>query len=527
MSDISKYERELISRESSDKPAHALEERPRHEKRRERNIKQFDEEYKEALKKAANTDMLLQEEAGYLEAEGMEKTFRYKQEDIADAVDLATSNKKFSLKLTDFGPYTLDYTRNGRDLVIAGKKGHVAAFDWRLGSLHCELNLNETVHDVKYLHNNQFFATAQKKFVFIYDKKGTEIHKLKDHQNQTMLDFLPYHFLLASAGNSSYLKYTDTSTGQLVSELPTKLGPTVSMAHNPWNAVMHLGHGNGQVTLWAPKMKQPLVKIQNSRGPVRSLAINRNGNYMACLGTDKTVKIWDIRKFEELDTYYTPTQANDVTISDTGLLSVSWGPHVTIWKDVFKSHQDAPYMTHLIPSSQIQRAKFVPFEDILGVGHSKGIDSLIIPGAGESNYDAMELNPFETANMRKEGEIKSLLNKLQPDMITLDPNVIGNIKRDDVRLSKEEEKELYADKPGEVSEDEDEPLKDYVKTKKSLQKFKKKKGKFEVELRKHRKDRVQGNLESQHAASEDSGVTKRKVHPTKRNKLDSALSRFN
>lgn len=518
MSDLSRFERELTSTEGK-LPVHALDGK-KNDSRRQRHVKKFDEDYKEALKKAANTDMLLQEEAGFLEAEGMEKTFRYKQEDIAEAVDLSTSNKKFKLTLPDFGPYTLDYTRNGRDLVIAGKKGHVAAFDWRLGTLHCELNLNETIHDVKYLHNNQFFATAQKKFVFIYDKKGTEIHKLKDHQNQTLLDFLPYHFLLASAGNSSYLKYTDTSTGKLVSELPTKLGPTVSMAQNPWNAVMHLGHTNGQVTLWAPKMKQPLVKLQSSRGPIRSLAINRNGNYMACVGTDKTVKIWDVRKFEELDTYYTPTQANNVTISDTGLLSVSWGPHVTIWKDTFKTHQDAPYMTHLIPSSQIQRAKFVPFEDILGVGHNKGIESLIIPGAGESNYDAMELNPFETSNMRKEGEIKSLLNKLQPDMITLDPNVIGNINRGDLqeKLSTEDQKEIFADKPGEISEDEDAPLKDFVKTKKALKKFKKKKGKYEVADRAKRIERVQDNQSSR--------VQKQNVHPTKRN-LDSALSRFN
>lgn len=516
MSDLTKFERELVSQEGTT-PKHALEQ-SKGNVRRQRKVKKFDDDYKEALQKAANTDMLLQEEAGYLEAEGMEKTFRYKQEDIAEAVDLATSNKKFALKLPDFGPYTLDYTRNGRDLVIGGRKGHVAAFDWRLGTLHCELNLNETVHDVKYLHNNQFFATAQKKFVFIYDKKGTEIHKLSDHQNQTMLEFLPYHFLLASSGNSSYLKYTDTSTGHLVSELATKLGPTVSMAQNPWNAVVHLGHNNGQVTLWAPKMKQPLVKLQNSRGPVRSIAINRNGNYMAAVGTDKTVKVWDIRKFEELDTYYTPTQANDVTISDTGLMCVSWGPHVTVWKDVFKSHQETPYMTHLIPSSRIQRAKFVPFEDILGVGHAKGVESLIIPGSGESNYDAMELNPFETSNMRKEGEVKALLNKLQPDMITLDPNIIGNIRRDDTpKLTEDEQKEIFADKPGEVSEDEDAPLKDFVKTKRSLQKFKKKKGQYEVMNHARRVEQARNR--------EADRVTKQKVHPTKR-RLDSALSRF-
>jgi hypothetical protein len=33
----------------------------------------------------------------------------------------------------------------GRDLLLAGRKGHVATMDWREGKLGCELQLNETV----------------------------------------------------------------------------------------------------------------------------------------------------------------------------------------------------------------------------------------------------------------------------------------------------------------------------------------------------------------------------------------------
>ncbi|ODV59237.1 Utp7p [Ascoidea rubescens DSM 1968] len=387
--------------------------------------------------------LLLTEEAGYLEAEGLEKTYNFTQKEIKENVDVGTANKAFALKLNEFGPYTLDYTTNGRKLLIGGKKGHVASMDWRQGTLDCELHLNETVNAVKYFHNEQYFAVAQKKYTFVYNKEGVELHRLSQHIEATSLDFLPYHFLLVSAGNTGFLKYHDVSTGEMVSEFRTKLGPTVSMRQNPWNAVINLGHANGQVTLWIPNSSTPVAKLQVCRGPVRSLAVSRDGRYMACSGADKSLKIWDIRKLsnlKEMESYYTPTPANSLDISDTGLLSIGWGPHVTVWKDILKTRQKSPYMNHLIPGSQIQTVRYVPFEDILGVGHNDGISSLIIPGSGEANFDALEANPYETSEQRKDKEVTSLLNKLSPDLIAYDPfslGLVGKKARDTIKLKKD------------------------------------------------------------------------------------------
>jgi len=44
----------------------------------------------------------------------MEKTYRFKQAEIAKNVDVSSSSKFFSLKLEQFGPYYMNYTRNGR-----------------------------------------------------------------------------------------------------------------------------------------------------------------------------------------------------------------------------------------------------------------------------------------------------------------------------------------------------------------------------------------------------------------------------
>lgn len=42
-------------------------------------------------------------------------------------------------------------------------------------------------------------------------------------------------------------------------------------------------------------------------------------------------------------------------------------------------HKQKPYLKH-VANGQISGLKFCPFEDILGVGTSKGFDSVIVPG---------------------------------------------------------------------------------------------------------------------------------------------------
>ncbi|KAI0392663.1 WD40-repeat-containing domain protein [Xylariaceae sp. FL0594] len=410
------------------------------DKKLRRNLKALESKYKAAALKAKDAEILLEETAGYLEPETeLERTYKVRQEEIQESVSIATAQKRFDLNLNQLGPYVFDYSRNGRDLLLGGRKGHIASMDWRQGKLNCEFQVNEIVRDVRWLHTNQYMAVAQKKNVYIYDGNGVELHCLNQHREVSHLEFLPYHFLLATLGASGFLKYQDVSTGQLVSEIATKLGPPASLAQNPYNAVLHTGHNNGQIQLWSPSCSSsngPLVKLLAHKGPVRSISIDRGfckGRYMVSTGQDCKMNVWDIRQFRVVNEYFTRQPAASVAISDRGVTAVGWGTHTTMWKGLFTKHVDeqtkvqSPYLTWGGEGRRVERVRWCPLEDVLGIGHDEGFSSIIVPGAGEPNMDVMEINPFETVKERQDNEVKSLLNKLQPEMIALDPTFIGNL----------------------------------------------------------------------------------------------------
>jgi U3 small nucleolar RNA-associated protein 7 len=261
------------------------------DKKLKASIQHQEKLYSSAALEATRAELLLTEEAGYLEASGMEKTYKYTQAEISKHVDVNTSSKMFSLKLDTFGPYMLDYTRSGRHLALAGAKGHIALVDAYEQDLVTEFNVRETIRDIQWLHNESMFAVAQKKYVYIYDNSGMEIHCLRDHSHINRMDYLPYHFLLAMVGRAGMLHYRDTSTGQIVATHRTKLGPCDCLKQNSNNGIINLGHANGTVTLWSPNVSTPLVKLLAHRGPVRALDVDKGGNYLVTAGEDQRLSL--------------------------------------------------------------------------------------------------------------------------------------------------------------------------------------------------------------------------------------------
>ncbi|XP_068106282.1 WD repeat-containing protein 46 isoform X2 [Hyperolius riggenbachi] len=391
-----------------------------------RHFKFEESKVEKALDQAARHDLLLPEEAGFLEGDQGEDTCTITQQDIMDVVDITSASKHFNLFLNQFGPYRMNYSRNGRHLLLAGQRGHVASLDWHTKKLGCEMNVMETVNDVRWLHTNTMFAVAQKKWLYIYDSLGVELHCIKKFNDVLRMEFLPYHFLLATCSATGFLQYLDVSVGKEIAAICCKAGRLGVMCQNPHNAIIHLGHHNGTVTLWSPSMKEPLVKMLCHRGAVRALSVDKTGMYMASSGLDRKLTIYDLRTYKPLTSFGLPLGAGSLCHSQRGLLAAATGNIVQVYKDTHLEAPSSPYMC-LSVKAPIHGLQFCPYEDVLGIGHGGGFTSMLVPGAGEANFDGLECNPYESKKQRQEWEVKALLEKIQPDLITLDPTQLGEV----------------------------------------------------------------------------------------------------
>lgn len=381
--------------------------------------------YEFAEEQAARTELLLKEDEGYIEPDDEERTVDYTQEEIKANVDITAASKGFDLKL-DFGPYRLNFTKNGRHLLLGGRKGHVASFDWLTKKLNCEMNVMEEVRDVSWLHLETMFAVAQKNWVHIYDRTGTELHCVKNLHHVNRIEFLPYHFLLATGSDSGYLSWLDVSIGKVVAGYHSHVNSLRMMCQNPRNAVICLGDSKGVVSMWAPAQKEALTKVLCHSTPLTAVTVDPLGQHMATAGLDRQVKIWDLRELDQpLFSFRTRTAPSEMRYSQRGALAMAFGNGVEIYK---KPSADTlnPYLRQKFWGS-ISDLEFCPYEDLLGVSFQHGYSSLIVPGSGEPNFDARESNPYHSLSQRREHEVHSLLNKVPMEFIALDPNQIATV----------------------------------------------------------------------------------------------------
>jgi len=161
---------------------------------------------------------------------------------------------------------------------------------------------------------------------------------------------------------------------------------------------------------------------------------------MATAGADGKVKVWDCRNWKGCVREWKvrsmggggPGVGIELEWSQKGLLGVASGGSVMVYRapttpSEQPSRQPTVYLTHSIPHRPLTSLRFCPFTDVLTIGHSKGLSSILVPGAGEPHFDSREADPFEIKSARREKEVHALLDKIPADLITLSDEFAGTL----------------------------------------------------------------------------------------------------
>ncbi|KAH9386796.1 U3 small nucleolar RNA-associated protein 7 [Nematocida major] len=356
--------------------------------------------------KKGKYDILNTSRKGELVADGVVSTA-----DIMHMADIGTREKVFSLKMEN-GPYKVRYSPSGDTALYMGQE-EVKSVNMMGLTANAEVHLGDRIYDGTFLHSGAFYALAQSKAVYIYDKTGVEVHVMRNARKVQSIKFLQDHFLLATVSQNGYLNYQDTTIGKHISEIKTReREPTMEVDRT--NGVVYLTGSSGTVSLWSPRSPEYLSKVLCHRSRVSHCKISDDGRAMYTASKNE-LKKWDIRNmFSPMEETTMPSLISEMALSQTGKLAVAQRSHVLVHNQYL-----APEIQHYTGREMAASLAYMPYEDVLTLGTGAGIENVIIPGAGLEVYRRHE-TPRASKKDRQDMEVRRILEKIPADMISLD-----------------------------------------------------------------------------------------------------------
>ncbi|EPR80066.1 WD repeat protein [Spraguea lophii 42_110] len=279
------------------------------------------------------------------------------------------------------------------------------------------------------------------------------------------MTYLPYHYLLAVAQHNK-LTYIDITTGKKVKEIDSKFSHILKQ-----NKGIIYSTVNNKINLFSPNTNEnknnngnPIISILAHKNNIDTLEVNDNYIYSTA---NNILNIHDIRNtYKHVESTNIKYRAYTSSLSDNNVLALSHRNKIQTYylnnthnhshtiennNDIIKDNDItnnnntiennnistiSPYLSGRIKNN-ISNLTFIPHEDILSIGHAKGIESFIIPGSGNPNYSEYD-NPF--SENRREMKIRKLLEKIPIELIGIEhPFEIeerGETKKEEIKEEK-------------------------------------------------------------------------------------------
>ena len=136
---------------------------------------------------------------------------------------------------------------------------------------------------------------------------------------------------------------------------------------------------------------------------------------------DNKLKVFDLRNYfkpmQEIQTYYT----DKIAVSTNDVVGLAMGSELAV---LTRNNSEIEQLIHV--NSDIGSICFNPFEDIVTATTRNKYESFVTPNSSDTKYNADVISPYMTKNEKREVEVKKLLEKIPPEMISYNSACIKN-----------------------------------------------------------------------------------------------------
>lgn len=234
---------------------------------------------------------------------------------------------------TSYINYGAAFSPNGKE-IVTGSAATVQLWDARTGKgVHQFVADKFGVNDVRFSPNGKYLLTAGKDGIHLWNAKtGEMIRQFGDLHDVFRATFSPdgrYVLSTASGTDDGKARLWETSTGQLVHEYQSTLGPMNGLDFSPDGNYIIADGGDNIVHIWDTQTGKELRQLIGHTGVIFTEVFSPDGKYIATASVDNTARLWDFRTGQELRRFightavvenvaFSPDGKHIVTSSDDG-----------------------------------------------------------------------------------------------------------------------------------------------------------------------------------------------------------------
>jgi WD40 repeat protein len=192
------------------------------------------------------------------------------------------------------GVNSVSFSRDGKQLAMAGKDGTVKLWDINGKQLEEFRAHQKSVNSVRFSPDDKFLATAgEDDTAKLWNLKGKKLAEFKGHQNSVNnVRFSPDGKLLATSGKDGTVKLWALSGQQLVGFKAHK-DSINSLNFSPDGKMLATAGDDSMARVWDLKGNQ-LAELKGHEGNVNGVSFSPDGKLLATAGDDGRARVWNL-----------------------------------------------------------------------------------------------------------------------------------------------------------------------------------------------------------------------------------------